>query len=1502
MWSTPSIRPRLAPLAPIRAVNRQNEEDSNTHTSVLDELPQPIPRRRLRAPDQIAQNVDEEKRNEDEPKSEETEKSTPIQPYQASQSARLKGPLPLDIESAFQIESTAETFESVKSPTEKPGSSRGWVDGLSISSPPIRSPTQKPIWELPGDSAEPRPPRRRLSQWLAEDPDIKMVAEAEEKKRAERQRLERENTMGTMDEEEEIIQDGGGQRSRRGSLQEGVGESKDIQQPKPRTNRRESIKVHLQRIKQKAEKVLEEVHDRFVESGDHSAVAPMVTSPPPSTSAQPGIDEEPTSQSIEGLMSPLSPQSEPIGADSLVGDQRVLSPTPSQSSRRTVSSAEIKDKMRTKIRKQAEKVVERTRGSVQLTRRLQRRATFRDTEEGLSNEEIAHTDSHINQAIQLGSKFLRKEESRVYSDEKQMGFIVGETKAKIEEKHSVLHFIPAKPVPDYPEHLFEVIQRKRDLEAGNGATKKIDGMDFGKMAARVSRKLLESNGSLKRIDLVQSLAPFSLPLEIPDLNDPLVHYQPAIHWKEANKRSARKFVQLDVEISQLIFEHHWLAGMEDILAMKIRALVEIQLEKARKVADGVREIAEKHASLGQTNIGDDVEAIVDATETNHRQFEAITVEIKRLVGQLNEIRSRNGYATNPIHVRRAPIPRQFDGEPFALSEFFLLTDDHPIATKNGDIEKVSNEERLRLSAINKCEIQISIFFNEIPVYRTPPRAINPNFTVNFDEVYNLEIYSPPEAITIRICERFSRGEFRELCSVGIPLPDEHRDPNEMNEQNRIHFASDLRFDRYENSIGADCENWRVNGVIYCGAQWGTQPRLATQIQAIRKKSIKEDSFHLFPPCTQLVSEEEFQSDIRLEILAMRYERRLWDLPQYRRIPLDASEIDTSLLLTDARRDPRRQSRGVLDSHREKSLRYATLIRSELLERFKRSDISKSYSDLVREEPLPTFFGAFSSLFGPVDQSRRLKPMRQTVQRGQLSSTYSLVVNVQSAVELPTRNEGQSVETFVQIAFQGETAKTNVASGRNPTWQHTTSLPVRRESDESELKTIMDTIEISVYDQLVSQLPVDDRVQQTVVHEQLTRRFIASVRCSVGGNIEGQLRLQLPLYLLGYSISDKPCYIRLLIALTPSITPPRLIPPQLNGSLETPIIEAQSTQWLSFCSSDSLRKNRRYVAFVSDSNGRKLLPTRYLSPVRPPPSLNRSSLRSSILEACRIVSLIPFLSDPLLFPGVSDVWTTIDQLMQLCCGDEEEHAVLLVCWLLSMGVDAKLVLGTALPEGDKAAFVLVQHPEITALLNPSDGNHYSLNDALCPLISVDTVVTSGNLFGNIQPQAHPSTINWDLTKKANWKPLWENVRSAPPSVQPDNVNYPQLSEDVVIELRSTIEREVRVRFDAGRPYGIPQWNLLAARALREVLQEFDSGRTPNVEEKLSRVRESFLVSSSAIRIPFHSVSETVDAVLRLLFHVDASPNVQFAVAVHVEPFFSHIISVSIAVAALTPKNL
>ncbi|VDM75797.1 unnamed protein product [Strongylus vulgaris] len=152
----------------------------------------------------------------------------------------------------------------------------------------------------------------------------------------------------------------------------------------------------------------------------------------------------------------------------------------------------------------------------------------------------------------------------------------------------------------------------------------------------------------------------------------------------------------------------------------------------------------------------------------------------------------------------------------------------------------------------------------------------------------------------------------------------------------------------------------------------------------------------------------------------------------------------------------------------------------------------------------------------------------------------------------------------------------------------------------------------------------------------------------------------------------------------------------------------------------------------------------------------------------------------------------------------------------------------------------------------------------------------------------------LKRTSDWRPLFDRESDEIQSLQAPTVSYPEVSEDALVELRSSIEREIKLRFDEARKFGIPQWNLMASRLLREILQE-ENG---SVDAKLARLRESYTVTITAVSMPYRNVQDCVAAVLRCDLHTTTSSSSQFALAVHLQPAFGHVIGCNVAIALLT----
>ncbi|VDP86645.1 unnamed protein product [Echinostoma caproni] len=243
-------------------------------------------------------------------------------------------------------------------------------------------------------------------------------------------------------------------------------------------------------------------------------------------------------------------------------------------------------------------------------------------------------------------------------------------------------------------------------------------------------------------------------------------------------------------------------------------------------------------------------------------------------------------------------------------------------------------------------------------------------------------------------------------------------------------------------------------------------------------------------------------------------------------------------------------------------------------------------------------------------------------------------------------------------------------------------------------------------------------------------------------------------------------------------------------------------------------------------------TRYLSALNPPKELlpgpdTGLSWNEAVLRLARYVSLIPYESDAAYFRGLSDLWCTSDQFLHMVCGDEEEHAVLLACYLLHLEqlrqtteseehtaspLQIYLCFGEALPEG-QTVYVLTgeEGPEMNKmstrwkLWNPLRGQSFSVNNANGPMRSIWGLANAHNVWANIQAKKQPWELDWDLTSRKSWLPFFP-VRSKhsrgkrdpggfedrPPlaTVQPAALIYEQLDSRELENIKFELEAALR----------------------------------------------------------------------------------------------------------------
>ncbi|DBA01667.1 TPA: hypothetical protein N0F65_010318 [Lagenidium giganteum] len=611
------------------------------------------------------------------------------------------------------------------------------------------------------------------------------------------------------------------------------------------------------------------------------------------------------------------------------------------------------------------------------------------------------------------------------------------------------------------------------------------------------------------------------------------------------------------------------------------------------------------------------------------------------------------------------------------------------------------------------------------------------------------------------------------------------------------------------------------------------------------------------------------------------------------------------------------------------------------------------------------------------QQTKQKTPEEEADSGTPRPGAALQLSFESQVFVEVCFQGQRRKTSCSLVSSSHARGT---LGSNPVWMETLVLPfVPPMGDWSPeaLQRVQDDIRLNLFDQVVTpQSDEADGVQLRSFHQE--NCFLGGLSVPFAtlyqndGLLEASLRCEMPVEHLGYAnlkalaaqaglmerqssseaamdkapstrkqltATDDPdgvirssraaTFLSVMLTLDPLLPQPvQAFDDALGGgggaTDESPDLVAYARTWVaSVRRSNTATKQRDLSVFVRNVRSGKTFVSRYLCPQQPP-----AGHRASVAQLVRLVKLVPFLEDWHVFDGEHDVWSTTSELLELNAGDYEEHAVLLCNFFAWFDRDAPamrsyLVLGTAVPEG-RTVYVLRQDtsrvPARGTLWNASTGVGYNVLDDHCPVRDVSLVVSSANVYANVQQVKRLADLTWDMETNAKaWRPFFHTAAGGRareqfvlPSVQDREPSFSETPREYVQQVETELKEALKLEIRRWRSTRFTTtFNMDVSVKLRTQLESLETAERGDPRDRaqtqaqpgrhlladIARTRE---ICGMPLNTTFTDMSKVIAMVKNTNIHWNERTNVEFGLAVYVHGYPNCLLSVWVYFVSLVPK--
>jgi hypothetical protein len=210
-----------------------------------------------------------------------------------------------------------------------------------------------------------------------------------------------------------------------------------------------------------------------------------------------------------------------------------------------------------------------------------------------------------------------------------------------------------------------------------------------------------------------------------------------------------------------------------------------------------------------------------------------------------------------------------------------------------------------------------------------------------------------------------------------------------------------------------------------------------------------------------------------------------------------------------------------------------------------------------------------------------------------------------------------------------------------------------------------------------------------------------------------------------------------------------------------------------------------------------------------------------------------------------------------------------------------------------------------LYDPMRGIVWSSKDRFCSFYSVGIVFDEQNIWANIQSDAEPYRIDWNLHDTGKWFPFFspEFPKPSVESPQDDSLNYNPIDDGGARLLERRLDVEVKHAIESWREHQRTSWNPEISDRMRNLLQACEcaamadqAASSHQAAVTLTTAYPNYRMTGALFCVPYTSDGRIIEEVkLREVWKTE-TPDVDFVLALYVVPYPNGLSVVWLALAS------